>query len=255
MNKAIMEIESVYKKFGGLEALSNISFKVEEGSISSLIGPNGSGKTTLFNVITNHIPLNSGKVLYQGERIDHLPAYLIPRKGIARTFQIISLFPQVSVFENVACGAFSNTKAGALSIIFRSRWARLEEKGIRERTMDAIRQNGLEQWTNIPAGALPFGQQRLVEFARAIVSDPKLLLLDEPLSGLTFKESDILQQKILEIRDRGVTVLFVEHEMKAVMKISDKVTVLNFGKKIAEGSPNEIRSNAAVIEAYLGGEC
>jgi len=250
----LLRIESICKNFGGLQALSDISVDVRDGSISALIGPNGSGKTTLFNVINRIIPRDSGKIFFAGERIDHLPGYLIAGKGIARTFQIVSLFREASVWENVASGAFSKTRAGALSILFRLPRMRSEERTIKERTLESLEFFGIEQFADRPAGMLPIGQQRLVELARALVSDPKLLLLDEPLSGLNAREGELLQEKIMEIQKRGIAILFVEHEMKWVMRLAEKITVLNFGKKIAEGSPSEIRNNPQVIEVYLGKE-
>jgi len=254
MIKPLLEIKSITKSFGGLTALSDLSFAVEPGTITSLIGPNGSGKTTTFNVVSRFISPDAGEILFQGERIDRLPAHRISGKGIARTFQIVSLFEEASVLENVACGAYSNTKCGAFSIIFRLPRARLEEKWIWQRAMEAIKFSGLEKWANVKAGALPFGLQRLVEVSRALAGDPKLLLMDEPLSGLTQKESAILQEKMVEMRDSGVTILFVEHDIKAVMRISEKIIVLNFGEKIADGSPEEISNNTEVIDAYLGRE-
>jgi branched-chain amino acid transport system ATP-binding protein len=251
---SLLHIESVSKNFGGLQALTDVSTDVREGSISALIGPNGSGKTTLFNTITKMIPHDSGRIFFAGERIDHLPAHLIPSKGIARTFQIVSLFREAYVWENVASGAFSKTKAEIFSILFRLRQMRSEERQIKERTMETLRFLGIEHLAERPAGMLPIGQQRLVELGRGLVSEPKLLLLDEPLSGLNLRESEAVQQKIIEIRNRGITILFVEHEMKSVMRLAEKITVLNFGRKIAEGRPEEIRSNPEVIEVYLGKE-
>lgn len=251
---SLLHIESVSKNFGGLQALSDVSTDVEEGSISALIGPNGSGKTTLFHVITKIIPPDSGKIFFAEERIDHLPAYFIPGKGIARTFQIVALFREASVWENVASGAFSKTKAEIFSIVLRLPWMRSEERYIKEQTMETLRFLGIEHLAERPAGMLPIGQQRLVELGRGLVSEPKLLLLDEPLSGLNPRESEQVQEKIIEIRNRGITILFVEHEMKSVMRLAEKITVLNFGRKIAEGAPKEIRNNPEVIEVYLGKE-
>lgn len=251
---ALLCIESVYVNFGGLQALSDVSMDVKEGSVSALVGPNGSGKTTLFNTISNIIRPNSGKIFFAGERIDHLSSHLIPGKGIGRTFQLVSLFAEAPCWENVAIGLFSKTKAEILPIVFQLPWARYEERRTRDRAMEALRFFGIENMANRPAGVLPLGQQRLVEMARSLVSEPKLLLLDEPLSGLNPRESELLQEKILSIRNRGVTILFVEHEMKAVMRLADNIVVLNFGKKIAEGPPDRIRNNQEVIDIYLGKE-
>ena len=250
----LLKIDSVSKAFGGLQALYDVSLDVEEGSIDAIIGPNGSGKTTLFNVITKTIPNDSGEIFFAGERIDHLAAHSIPALGIARTFQIVSLFAKSLVWENIASGAFTRTSAGILSILFRTPRMRAEERRIKEETMEVIRYLGIEELAEKTAGMLPFGQQRLVELGRALASKPRLVLLDEPFSGLNPHESEILQEKVLEIRDRGISVLFVEHEMKTVMKLADKISVLNFGQKIAEGSPEEIRNNEKVIEVYLGKE-
>jgi len=251
---SLLSLESVYKNFGGLQALADVSLNIEEGSLSALIGPNGSGKTTLLNAITNIIPPSSGRIVFAGERIDSLPAHLIPAKGISRTFQIVSLFAEAPVWENVACGAFSKTSAGILSIVFQSPFARREEKNTKERVMEALRFFDIEDLADRPAGMLPLGQQRLVEMSRAFVSEPKLLLLDEPLSGLNPRESEMLQEKILEIRNRRVSILFVEHEIRAVMRLADNIVVLNYGQKIAEGPPDTIRNDQKVIDIYLGKE-
>lgn len=250
----LLRIESVYVNFGGLQALTDVSMNVQQGIICALVGPNGSGKTTLFNTISNIVHPNDGQVFFDGERIDHLSPHLIAGKGISRTFQIVSLFAQAACWENVANGAFSKTRAGVFPIILRLPKARHEEKRIQERAMEALQFFGIETLAYRPAGLLPIGQQRLVEMARALLSEPKLLLLDEPLSGLNPRESEVLQRKVLEINRKGVTILFVEHEMKAVMRLANNIVVLNFGKKIAEGPPDKIRNNQEVIDIYLGRE-
>lgn len=251
---SLLQTNCVCKNFGGLHALTDISMDVKEGIIKALIGPNGSGKTTFFNAITNLIPCTSGEIFFAGERIDHLAPHLIPGKGIARTFQIISLFREAPVWENVASGMFSKTKSEIFPIIFRSSQMRSEEKYIKEQTMDILSFFGIEEFAFKVAGMLPFGQQRMVEMARSLVGKPKLLLLDEPLSGLNPQESEELQEKIIQIRNTGVTILFVEHEIKSIIKLAEEITVLNFGKKFAEGTPDEVLNNKDVIEIYLGKE-
>jgi branched-chain amino acid transport system ATP-binding protein len=254
MNKTLLQVESVSKNFGGISALLNITITVEQGSITSLIGPNGAGKTTLFNVITNFIPLDSGRIFFREERIDAFPPYKVANKGIQRTFQLLQVFKELSVLENVTLGMHANSKAGIFPTILRFPSMRLEEAEIIEQSMNAIQLVGLEAHVNDTAGQLPFGQQKLVELARALVSRPKLLLLDEPTNGLNPHETQKVINLLNKIHEQGINIFLIAHDMRTVMEISEKIYVLNFGQKIAEGTPEEIVKNQEVVKAYLGKE-
>lgn len=252
MKRAILSFESVSKNFGGLAALSDVNLTVDEGDMVSLIGPNGAGKTTLLNIATNLLPCDSGKVILENKRIDHLPPYTIPSMGIARTFQLLRLPMKLSVLENVAVGAHSKGKASIYPIILRLPKIRTEETQIIERAKRAIEFVGLEDHMHAITGYLPLGLKRLVEMARAIVSEPKLLFLDEVTTGLNPHERQRVINVLHKVHEQGTTIFIVAHDMSFVMQLSSKIYVLNFGKKIAEDTPDEIRKNKEVIDVYLG---
>ncbi|MBN1843739.1 MAG: ABC transporter ATP-binding protein [Deltaproteobacteria bacterium] len=248
----ILEIDNVRKSFGGLTALANVSFSVSEGQIKSLIGPNGAGKTTLYNIVTGIHRVDEGAVWFLGDRIDGLKPHVICRKGIARTFQNVELFENMSVIENVMMGCHVCTKAGLFGGAFRLRAAREEGRAIMDQSMELLDFVSLKERAHENSSGLPFGLQRYLEIARALATEPKLLLLDEPASGLDPSESQALCNLILKIRESGITVLLVEHNMEVAMEISDEIVVLNYGTNIAEGTPRQIQDNPEVVSAYLG---
>ncbi|AZU64203.1 ABC transporter ATP-binding protein [Neobacillus mesonae] len=250
----VLNIKNISKNFGGISALTDVSFSLKEGEIYGLIGPNGAGKTTMFNMITNMFPPTSGEITFFDEKITGTKPYKITNKGICRTFQNIRLFSQMSVLENVLVGGHSRSHSGVFSGVLRTKSQRAEEERLRVTARELLELVGLSEFEDAVAENLAYGQQRRLEIARALASDPKLLLLDEPAAGMNDTETADLYYLIKKVQERGITTLLIEHDMPLVMKLCDRITVLNFGKKLAEGTPEEIQNNQAVIEAYLGSE-
>jgi len=250
----LLSVDNVTKRFGGLLANDAVSFSVPERTVFAVIGPNGAGKTTLFNAISGFFPPTEGRITFDGADITGLPQRRIAARGLVRTYQLAQLFKDLTAAENVHVGFHLVTRGAIGAALLRPRWVREQEARIRAETRDLLAFVGLAAQADMQADTLPYGQQRLLEVARALAAQPKLLLLDEPAAGLNTEETAQLADTILRIRDRGITVLLIEHDMSLVMRIAQHIVVLDFGKKIAEGTPDEIKAHPEVIAAYLGTE-
>lgn len=249
---ALLEVQHISKHFGGLKATDDISMQVEQGEILGIIGPNGAGKTTFFNLITGTYRLTSGKILFDGKDVTNYTPEKMAKLGMARTFQNIKLFKFLSVLENVKVGFHIQTSTGMVDSILHTKRYRNDEALANEKGMEILRRVGLADQAALLAGNLPYGWQRRLEIARAMALSPKILLLDEPAAGMNPSETAELMGFIRTLRDDGITVVVIEHDMKFMMNLCDRIVVINYGKKLAEGTPAEVTRNEQVIEAYLG---
>jgi len=249
---SLLAVGAISKHFGGVRAVDDLSFHVQPGEIRALIGPNGSGKTTCINLITRVYQLTGGTIHFSGDRIDHLSRDKIVQRGMARTFQNLRLFETLTVLDHVLMGSFHHCEIGFFRTVLQVGSARREIQAVTDGAHDLLRLVGLEGKADMLARNLPYGQRRLMEIARALATRPKLLLLDEPAAGMSEEEIDRLIDLVRIIRDRGVSILLVEHRMRLVMNVAERLVVLNYGKKIAEGTAQEIQENPEVIAAYLG---
>ncbi len=249
---ALLEVSGVSKRFGGVQAVKDVSFRVEKGTVKALIGPNGAGKTTLFNLVSGMAVPDAGAVRLRGEEIQGRPPHRIAALGLSRTFQQIRLFGQMTALENAMVGRHVRSRAGFVAGMFHLPWTWREEREIERAARDALAFLGIGELADLEASSLSYGQQRAVELARALAAEPELLLLDEPAAGLNMRETVELAKLVGRIRERGVTVLVVEHDMGLVMNVSDEVVVLSYGEKIADADPRAVQKHPEVVRVYLG---
>jgi branched-chain amino acid transport system ATP-binding protein len=250
---SLLTVDRVTRRFGGLAAVDEVSFEITPGVVSAIIGPNGAGKTTLFNLISGFLAPSSGRIVFQGEDITGLPPHRIAARGLVRTFQLVQLFPALTARQNVEAGCHLRGSGGIWAALARNPKARHELAQADAAARELLAFVGLQGREDMPAAALSYGQQRLLEVARAMAANPQLLLLDEPAAGLNAVETEHLAEVIRGLLARGITVLLIEHDMNLVMRIASQIMVLDFGKKIAFGDAEQIKSDPAVLEAYLGG--
>ncbi|MBT2679516.1 ABC transporter ATP-binding protein [Bacillus sp. ISL-35] len=248
-----LETKNLTKKFGGLTAVNDVDFSIEKGKINAIIGPNGAGKSTFFNLISGFHPPTSGHIIFKGQDITNLPSNKIAELGVARTFQTTNLFEQSTVFDNVIVGHRLRTKSNLLDAVFRTKRLKREEEKCREKAFEVIGFAGLEKVADKLVGNLTQEEKKRTAFALALATDPEIVFLDEPAAGVNPDETEGLAQLMKKIADKGITVCLIEHKMQMIMKLADKIMVLNYGEKIAEGNAEEIRNDPTVIKAYLGG--